>query len=123
MTTHVLELDNAEAWHSANDRGHWSRGHRLTKHWRQLATIYARKERIPALDRARIVVTFHKPTRRRYDPANYYPTVKAIVDGLVDAGVLPDDDGLHLVGPDMRAGEPGPRRIVIEITAWPGEVP
>ena len=30
------------------------------------------------------------------------PTAKAVVDGLVDAGVLPDDDAKHLLGPDLR---------------------
>ena len=30
------------------------------------------------------------------------PTLKALVDGLVDAGLLPDDDARHLQGPDMR---------------------
>lgn len=28
--------------------------------------------------------------------------LKALVDGLVDAGLLPDDDARHLQGPDMR---------------------
>ena len=30
------------------------------------------------------------------------PTTKPIVDGLVDTGVLPDDDAKHLLGPDLR---------------------
>lgn len=29
--------------------------------------------------------------RRRRDPSNLMPTQKAVVDGLVDAGVVPDD--------------------------------
>ena len=38
----------------------------------------------------------------RRDLHNYMPTLKALVDGLVDAGLLPDDDARHLQGPDMR---------------------
>jgi hypothetical protein len=44
---------------------------------------------------------------RRRDVANYYPTVKAMIDGFIDAGLLTDDDSKHLIGPDMRLGELG----------------
>ncbi|MGH3503177.1 MAG: hypothetical protein ACRDQA_20120, partial [Nocardioidaceae bacterium] len=57
---------------------------------------------IPHLQRAHIVAVYQPPDRRRRDPANLYPAVKACVDGLVDARVLPDDDAAHVVGPDMR---------------------
>ena len=30
------------------------------------------------------------------------PALKALVDGLVDAGLLPDDSTAHLQGPDTR---------------------
>lgn len=37
-------------------------------------------------------------TRRwRPDVAACYPTVKAAIDGIVDAGVIPDDDDRHLL--------------------------
>lgn len=42
------------------------------------------------------------PTAVGETPTNYMATVKPIVDGLVDAGVLPDDDAKHLLGPDLR---------------------
>jgi len=38
----------------------------------------------------RVTFGVRDPGRRR-DPHNYMPTVKAIIDGLVDAGVWPDD--------------------------------
>ncbi|MGW2582973.1 hypothetical protein ACWCYZ_16830 [Streptomyces virginiae] len=59
----------------------------------------------PALQRAYILGVLHPPSRRRADPANWYPSFKAAVDGLVDAGVLEDDDHTRVVGPDMRIGE------------------
>jgi crossover junction endodeoxyribonuclease RusA len=58
----------------------------------------------PLLQRAYILGVLHPASRRRADPANWYPSFKAAVDGLVDAGVLEDDDHSHLVGPDMRIG-------------------
>lgn len=36
------------------------------------------------------------PTQTRADPANAAPTVKAIIDGLVDARVWDDDDHRHI---------------------------
>jgi hypothetical protein len=51
---------------------------------------------------------------------NYYPTAKAILDGLVDAGVLPDDNDDHVTGPDMRRTRPnGPLQVTITIREIP----
>ncbi|MFH8619185.1 hypothetical protein ACH4E8_29545 [Streptomyces sp. NPDC017979] len=58
----------------------------------------------PVLHRAYILGVLHPPSRRRADPANWYPSFKAAVDGIVDAGVLEDDDHTRVVGPDMRIG-------------------
>lgn len=58
----------------------------------------------PVLHRAYILGVLHPGSRRRIDPANFYPSFKAAVDGLVDAGVLEDDDHTRVVGPDMRLG-------------------
>ncbi|GAA2457182.1 hypothetical protein GCM10010405_46540 [Streptomyces macrosporus] len=58
----------------------------------------------PVMQRAYILGILHPGSRRRIDPANFYPSFKAAVDGLVDAGVLEDDDHTRVVGPDMRLG-------------------
>lgn len=81
---------------SMNARGHWRQRHRLTKAWR-FATWAAAVQTLgpsPA-DRWRppSIVAVVLPVSRgaRRDPHNYFATVKPIVDGLVDAGVWPDD--------------------------------
>ena len=89
---------------TSNQRPHWSTRARITAEWRALAATQARSARIPPLDRALIVVHWIPATRHRHDPCNAYPMIKASVDGIVDAGVLPDDDAAHLDGPDMRLG-------------------
>ena len=66
------------------------------------ARVMARAARCPSLERARLVAWVRFPDGRRRDLHNYMPTLKALVDGLVDAGLLPDDDSRHLQGPDMR---------------------
>lgn len=58
----------------------------------------------PLFQRAHIFGVLHPATNNRRDPANWYPSFKAAIDGLVDAGLLDDDDHTRLVGPDMRLG-------------------
>jgi hypothetical protein len=58
----------------------------------------------PVLEHAYVLGVVHPGSRRRLDPANLYPSFKAAIDGLVDAGVLEDDDHTRVVGPDMRIG-------------------
>lgn len=84
---------------SMNDRDHWRAKAKMTKLWRAAAhnalrqspevqaKAYSRPTRSPSI----VHIVFPVRDRRRRDPHNYYPTVKAIVDGLVDAGVWPDD--------------------------------
>lgn len=101
----VLYMPQYADWINANHRAHWSKRAKLTRAWRNAAHIVAKQHKLPKLDRAHILVEIHKTTNGRYDPANLHPTAKAIVDGLIDYGLLPDDDATHLDGPDMRAGE------------------
>lgn len=65
---------------------------------------WAASHRIPAMERAHIIGVVHPANHQRRDPANWYPSFKACIDGLVDRGVLPDDDYTRLLGPDMRIG-------------------
>ncbi|QHO91953.1 hypothetical protein CWT12_12405 [Actinomyces sp. 432] len=103
-------------------RLHWAEKARRTRRLRERAGWEARRARIPAMPRARIDAYIHGRFRRRVDPANTYPTVKALVDGLVDARVLPDDDSRHLDGPHMYTGAPdrdmreGWHRVTLIIT-------
>lgn len=77
-----------------NDRHHWAKRARLVKEWRSMTGWVAvgfPKSMRPCP--ARVMVDVQLPVRRlqRRDAHNYAPTVKAIIDGLVDAGVLRDD--------------------------------
>jgi crossover junction endodeoxyribonuclease RusA len=108
---------------NTNDRaGHWGRRKRLTGDLRAAAGWLAKQQKVPHLERARILGIYEPPDRRRRDPANYYPSFKACIDGICDdAGVLSDDDAEHLDGPDMRLGPVHPKgRIVLIITEVTG---
>ncbi|MFE7232527.1 hypothetical protein ACFVAF_18075 [Streptomyces sp. NPDC057596] len=79
----------------------------------------------PLFQRAHVLGVLHPPTDGRRDPANWYPTFKAAVDGIVDAGVLEDDDHTRLLGPDMRLGEKrkGGQIVLVVRGLAPGEDP
>lgn len=100
------------AWLNANQRIDRRRVSPLTKEWRNAAHLYARAGKLPQLGKAHITATLRFRDRRRRDPHNYYPTLKACIDGLIDYGLLPDDSHEYLVGPDVRIGEvlPSPKK-------------
>lgn len=120
----VLVVDvPASMWLTANGRYHWADRAQRVRDLRLLGRLRARRAGLPkGLAFVRVEVLVHGRTRRRVDPANAYPTIKAVVDGLVDYGVVDDDDHEHLTGPDMRAGMPAPglptgaHRLTIHIT-------
>ena len=76
---------------------HWGRRASLTKHWREAFAALAREAEIPRCDRI-MVAAIHERRNRASMPdiGGCYPTVKAAIDGLVDAGVIPDDGPAYL---------------------------
>lgn len=108
---------------TANDRMHWRPRAEITAKWRRLGWATAKQARIPTLGRAHVLIEWLPPDRRRRDPANASPMGKALVDGLVDAGVLPDDSAEYLDGPDYRLGalaggsaRHAPRMVTLRVT-------
>ncbi|MXM62187.1 hypothetical protein GR925_01650 [Streptomyces sp. HUCO-GS316] len=87
---------------NANERLHHHRRAEITRVLRRAA--WAASRGVPHLERVHIIGVLHPNDRQRRDPANWYPSFKACVDGLVDQGVLDDDDHARVVGPDMRIG-------------------
>lgn len=76
---------------------HWSWRAKRARDYRFAAMVAARNAGIgpqPA-STVRVELPFAKASSRR-DPSNYLPAVKAIVDGLVDAGLWPDDTGEYV---------------------------
>lgn len=112
-------------WLNSNDRIHPMLRAKVTKQWREHAEMRARLAHLPHLGRAHVFCELLFHTRARRDPGNWYPTAKACVDGLVDAGLFTDDDAHHIVGPDMRLGPVVPkpfRGLVLHLYPLPLEV-
>ncbi|HEY5834935.1 hypothetical protein [Streptomyces sp.] len=113
-----IELPAKTLLVNANDNLHFRRKAERVKVIRNAAWSVARHMKIPALERAHVFFVIHPDTKgRRRDPGNWAPSAKAAVDGLVDAGVLPDDNHTRLLGPDPRIGTPVPgAQLVLVIT-------
>lgn len=88
---------------TSNDRlTQWAHARRVSE-LREIGGWLAIKHRLPrGIQYAHILAFIMVTDNRRYDPANWHPTAKALVDGLVDAKVFPDDNLRHILGPDPR---------------------
>lgn len=85
----VLPFPYEKAPLSANGRMHHMQEARIVKKVRAAAAEAA--ARLPALGKCRVTLTWFVNINRRRDVDNLYPTLKALCDGLVDAGVVADD--------------------------------
>jgi hypothetical protein len=102
-------------WINTNDRKHWRKKASETCDWRwatyralhdgKRIEQYGRLDSFTSSDRVLITATIHKTRAGRWDAANLYPTIKAIVDQIVLSGYLYDDDNDHVKGPLMLPGE------------------
>lgn len=131
MNQLLLPVPDPKMLVSGNKNIHFQVRAKVRAHWRIRARDLALAEYGHAdvgcywHQRARIVLTVRYPTRHRRDVGNLYEYVaKPVVDGLVDAHLLPDDDDTHLVGPDLRRHpDRGPHQITITIidlaADWP----
>ncbi|VGW50580.1 phage Holliday junction resolvase [Streptococcus pyogenes] len=79
---------------SSNDRLHFRKSASITKGLRQLAKLKSNglTKKHTKNNPCKVIVTVFTPTKRRFDPPNIYPTIKAILDGFTDAGVWDDDN-------------------------------
>ena len=59
--------------------------------WREAGCWMARKAKVPRLGSVQVAAWGIYPTRTMPDVGGIAPTLKAVLDGIVDAGVLEDD--------------------------------
>lgn len=104
----VITVPAPTQWLNANHRKHWAAKARDVRLWRDAACIHTRRVTRHSFGDRQVHITAwcHMKTARKFDAGNYAPTAKACVDGMRDAGLLVEDDNAHVLGPDMRAGEP-----------------
>lgn len=108
------KLSTPSEWLNSNQRKHRMQDAGLVATWRELGRRAAQGFP-PITERVRIVAHIWRARNGRYDPNNWNATTKPIVDGLVEAGLLADDNFLHVIGPDHRHGGKGEPRVVLTI--------
>jgi crossover junction endodeoxyribonuclease RusA len=108
---------------SLNDRLHWRDRNSRAQELKRAAWVMALNAKVPPLGRIAVIVEYRPPDRRRRDAENICAASgKAAIDGIVAAGVLPDDECPRYVSKIVcTIGEPAPKgQIVlylIEVTA------
>lgn len=114
MTELIVDVPDNE-YLSANDRLHWrperNRKIALRNRGKMLALLAGLTVPTPCF----LIVKVGLRTNGRADPDNSAPTVKCLVDGIVSAGAIADDDSTHIISTRYERGpkvtEKGWRRI------------
>lgn len=72
-------------------------------------------------DHVNVQLTWYVPDHRRRDTDNVVPTLKALCDGIVDAGIVPDDTPRYMTKPEVIIEvQPGVKPyIAVTVTATP----
>lgn len=140
LPVYRLAFPVGQALLNSNDRPHYRVRASITAQLRATAHLVAKTDPQlrramlaakgqPVMQRAHILGVLCPPDDGLRDPANWYPSYKAAIDGLIDARVLADDDHTHVIGPDMRIGPIVPRgqmvlyvRQLPPVSALPPEV-
>lgn len=75
--------------------GHYGRAGKVAE-WREVYAELCLEQKVPPLAWLTVEATQTCRDRRMPDIGNCYPAVKAAIDGIVDAGVVPDDDSRYV---------------------------
>ena len=89
-----------------NGREHWSRRSECAQVWRSAARLLAKQAHIPSLERVAVALDHWPKDRRRRDPDRNSLVLKWCLDGIVDAGIIPDDDAAHVAEVALRMHPP-----------------
>jgi hypothetical protein len=91
--TYELTVTGRRPWTVNQERkksSHYVRAE-ITRWWRENFMLAALQAGIPHYEKITLEVTPILPDRKMQDTGACYPTAKAAIDGLVDAGVVDDD--------------------------------
>jgi len=100
---------------------HYHKRAKLVKAWREAAFAAATEAGVPSLGEIEVVfIPLRKDRRHMADTGGHFPVAKACIDGLVDAGVLPDDGpnfvkALEFRSPQVDGGEDRVLIVVNEV--------
>jgi hypothetical protein len=125
MSTELIFTIPKSWWLSANGRLHWADKMRRTRALRQLAATTVRQHGFEPVGTVHVAAFIGYLTGGRADPNNASDTVKALLDGCTDAGLWPDDDHTHVIGPTYLRDPKSPTagHYTVRLVLTPQEVP
>jgi len=90
---HILTYSKKPLTTNAERAGNrWARAAH-NREWREAFTWIVKKEKVPKMKWINVTAQPFQKMGRLQDTAACNPSVKAAIDGLVDAGIIPDDSG------------------------------
>jgi len=92
-----------------------------TREWRDAFAWIAKRERVPQMRWINVTVQPFQKRGRLQDTAACNPSVKAAIDGLVDAGIVPDDTGDYVRQITFLPCMRGDDKLVLIITGERGD--
>ncbi len=100
MSQHIMIPIGQNEWLLQNHRVHYQQAARMKAQIRRDAAIIGKRDLEPAIGPVAIFARAYIKSGVLPDADAIAPMVKAAIDGLVDARILPDDSGqyVHLIG-------------------------
>ncbi len=97
MTAYEIELPWPSPPLSLNHRRHWRANAAKVREVRAAGHVLAKQCGIGPWARIHVALHYIPRDRRVRDTENPVSTLKALCDGIVDAGIVIDDDPAHMV--------------------------
>ncbi|WP_294567573.1 hypothetical protein [uncultured Arthrobacter sp.] len=108
MSTVTLPFETPPLVKNAVRKMHHHKEAKIRRESVEAARYAIRAAKIPALERAVIVMHWRMPTRHRRDGDGAQPTLSLVLDALVLEGVLPDDSWQFVVHSGVTTHPPLP---------------
>lgn len=87
--------------HLNQSGGHWAKRSTRVADVRR-AGYFAAVNQLRGIDHVTAQLVWWVNTKTKRDTDNVVPTLKALCDGVVDAGVVPDDTPRHMTKPEVQ---------------------
>lgn len=100
----TLTVNNFPPTQNELRRMHFREQAKKKLEWEGIVGWLVKQQKIQPVEKAMITYEFYFKNERRRDPDNYAACAKAIQDGLVKAGILPDDNFNHVPELTIRQG-------------------
>lgn len=91
-----LKVNNLPPTLNEVRRMHFQQVAKEKKEWEHIVGWLVKEQRLKPVSRAIVTYEFYFKDKRKHDPDGYAFSAKYIQDGLVKAGILPDDNFDHV---------------------------